>query len=225
MKGVAPFIGIFFLVFMTVRMWAGVVIDVPSQETMQEIVMAVRLSDCALLHSIDVFSKKAEGYTQLKHELKEALNAFRTSKYINELSFQRVINMIKLELDLVHHLIRGDNSNSLVHVLDVRNHALAQCTPSELYIYDKILDLGTYDSKLEQMSVVTAYSKNRLEKDLFLRKLLDTLSYYHASLRNMLYEVSINAHHGHSRQGGHAIIVNTIQNGEPSSVMFCPVEL
>lgn len=221
MKRLLLAMGMLFLIVMTVRMLAQeVMIDVPNAAYIDQIVAAVRLQDCILLTYIDVFSK-SESRDALKQELKEAIAAFRSSQYINEISYQRLIDLLQVEIDVVHHLLRGDAGGSLGHVLDIRSQSILHGTPSEMYVYNTVLNLGTYDEKLEHHEgEVSAQSKNRIERELFLRRLLDTMVYYRAALRNMLYEISI-----YQKPGGHAIVANSLEDGVIIPIMFCPVEL
>lgn len=83
-----------------------------------------------------------------QQSLSQALQQFKANHDFGELLVQKVINLLDSELSLVNLLICGRHGQAVEEAITCRNQQLERTTPSVAYLYDKIMDIVTFNDEL-----------------------------------------------------------------------------
>ncbi len=142
---------------------------------------------------------KNKEYIEMKDELNKAIERFKRSKELSELSIQQLLDLLDIEMTVVDHLKSGKAGSLVADAVELRNKKLKRSIPSIIFVYDKILDLATYNETLNeqwnnirnddrQKEVLTLTPR---DKKTFLHRMKYMLDYYYSMMRTLQWELSI----------------------------------
>lgn len=132
---------------------------------------------------------------QTKQELNSMLGQLKQNTYLSELSMQRLLELIDLERDVVHLLIKQRAGYVVQKAVNTRNKALKRNVPSVVAVYDVVLDLATMHAGLERelRNYTRRYTHglsralNPEYKQAFLHHMMNTLEQYYHLIGRMQY--------------------------------------
>ena len=160
-------------------------------------------------------------HSSMKQSLNTAFDRLKQNTDFGEVMLQKIMNLLDAEITLVNYLLCGQHGIVLQNTMMMRNQMLKNSTPSVAYMYDKIIDLATYDqesnSKLYQSGRCgcgLAYALCWRDKQCFLTGMRDKLVHYHSMMRAMQCEMAIG-----TATAEHTMPVDSKGN----CISFCPV--
>jgi hypothetical protein len=84
-----------------------------------------------------------------EQELDRVMASFKNSKSWNETSIQQLINLLDMDMKLVKMLMQGKQNQEMTATIKQRDEMLRQTVPTIAQVYNRIMDVATYDAKLE----------------------------------------------------------------------------
>ena len=160
-------------------------------------------------------------HSSMKQHLGTALDQLRANSDFGEVMLQKIMNLLNAEITIVNHLLCGEHGALLQNALVIRNQMLISSAPSVAYMYDKILDLSTYDQEANRKLFQSgrcgcglAYALSSRDKKCFLSGMREKLVHYHGMMRQMQCNLAIG-----SATVEHMLPVDSKGN----CISFCPV--
>jgi len=185
--------------------------DVPTEKDFAAKLLATEL---------DVAMRNHHG--DMKAQFQASLEKFKQSYDFGEVLLQQVVNLLDLEMMIVHCLIRGHTGAMVEDAIIARNQTLNHSVPSVAFMYDKILDLVAYDTATNK-KLYAYHSKhekhlthalNWSEKKEFLRNMHSKLEHYNGLMRAMQCDFAI---------GSSTAQRNVRVDRYDTALSFCPV--
>jgi hypothetical protein len=215
MKKLILFIVVAVLVLINIKSWSVSKTSpcnlVLTSTTVQDIHAKIEMAT-----AIEAIGSK---HTSMRGDLSSIISNLKKSPEYGEIMLQKIMDLIEAEIVIVNHLLCAHTGASVEDAVNFRNHMLRRSIPSVAYIYDKIMDVATFDdetnTKLYRTGCCTkaiTKSLNWCEKSAFLHSLSDKLNHYHRMMRDMQCSLSISD----SR-----IMVPV--NSDGAGLNFCPV--
>ncbi|MCX5921744.1 MAG: hypothetical protein NTX86_00205 [Candidatus Dependentiae bacterium] len=166
----------------------------PVKKTVQAVVKKQTVNT-----AIDVGTAMTHRHGGMKSDFHAALDQLKASKDFSEIMIQRIVELLDAELMLVHCLLNGHMGEMVDDALVARNDMLSRSTPSMMYMYDKILNLVTYNEQVNgelyrnrtRNNRVHAHSLNWRDKREFLMTMYEKLEHYSGMMRAMQCDISI----------------------------------
>lgn len=143
----------------------------------------------------------AAEYQNMQGGLDRALNKFRSNRDFGEISAGQLLKLLGIEISLVDLLLAAKTGQVIEELVVRRNDLLEQTIPSVVFLYDRILDLATYDAKLYDWKASSKSDKESLknalnmqDKRTFLERARVRLLNYQTLIRDLQYKASIVPH-------------------------------
>ena len=213
------------LALLSIRSWAGQDLateDKSSTTTLDTTAMqSTNTLDATAMH-IDVGGTVITRHQGLKDEVAKALDTFKTTRDFGEVSIQGVMHLLEAEVCIVDLLLEGHTGYAVERAVLKRNKKLSHSIPSVAYMYDKIVDVATYNDLLnrkiykhtqrDQKAFKSAL--NIHDKKIFLREMKDKLVHYYTIMHTMQCELAMGSGRSDS----------TVAIGSKGySMGFCPI--
>ena len=158
-------------------------------------------------------------YTTMKQDMGSIFTNLKSSPDFGELMLQKIIDLIEAEIKIVNHLLCSHTGAAVEEAIEERNFQLKHSVPSVAYVYDKMMDLVTYDQETNTRLYRTGCCTKAIAKVLnwndrcaFLHVMMDKLNHYRGVVRQMQCSIAI----GDSR-------INVPVSSDGAFVNFCPV--
>lgn len=215
MRKLILFIVVAVLVLMNIKSWS---IDktLPCNLVLTSTTVQDMQAKAEIAKAIEAIGSK---HTSMKQDLSSLFSNLKNSPDYGEIMLQKIMDLIDAEIVIVNHLLCSHTGAAVEEAINMRNDMLKHTIPSVAYIYDKVMDLATFDyetnTKLYRCGCCTNAIANVLnwqDKTAFLHSMADKLHHYYTMIRQMQCSISI----GDSR-----IAVTVASDG--GYVNFCPV--
>jgi len=137
-------------------------------------------------------------YAVMKSDFNNALELFKETYDYGEMALQNIIDLLTVELRVVHNLLIGTTGATQERAVDKRNARLEMSTPSVVYIYNKVIDLVMNSQLLNEEIYRGCACKKQLvnslngyNQRLFLKHVEQKLRQYRKHIYEMQYDISI----------------------------------
>jgi hypothetical protein len=161
----------------------------------------------------------ANDWSVYEQELKQALQSFPSNSH--NLVIEKLLLLLDAEMMLVDNLIHGVSGSAMECSMHERNDQMRKATPDVVSVYEKIMNLATFDERLypeyqsqwsRRPNHAVSLKLGRHEKRDFLERMLEVLSNYYDQFSNVQYGKMANA-------SG----VNTEVSTDIELLDFCPI--
>lgn len=137
----------------------------------------------------------AESTVQEEELFRDIFARFKESKDYGEIALQNVVDLLDHELKLVRLLSSGRTGAAIDSALDIRNERMQYSSPSIVFVYNKIMDLVTYDYLHSRVMLQQVKNNKRLSsalshsaKKAFLLRMEEKLMQYQKIIRQFQHE-------------------------------------
>jgi len=137
-------------------------------------------------------------YQSMQRGLDRALNKFRLNRDFGEISAGQLLTLLGVEISLIDLLLAAKTGQVIEELVVRRDELLGQSIPSIVFLYNRILDLATYDAKLYAWKATDKSEKELLKNALnlqdrkaFLERARIRLLNYQNLIRDIQYQASI----------------------------------